>query len=458
MRITFHGAAKQVTGSAHLLEIGPHRILLDCGLFDSDRVSPDSPNRNFTFDPRSLDAVIVSHAHNDHIGRLPCLTRAGYNGPIYTTRATGDILNVMLRDSARIQREDTRNVAWDAPIVEPLFELHDVEWVVEHLNRLKYEQPTEILPGVTLTYKDAGHILGSALVQLDYREDGRDRRFVFTGDLGRRDMGLLPDPTAIRDIDILVTESTYGGKELDPYSKLIKQLHAIVARATRLRSKVIIPAFSLGRTQRMIYCFEELFRLHNVKPIPVYVDSPLALRLTDIHREHPEAYTPTARKLMDRDPQYFGADFVHFCASWDESRRLNHLSGPMIIIASSGMCEAGRIKHHLKHSVENPDNAIVIVSYQAEKTLGRKIAEGVEEIEIMDQWLDLNAAVYVLDGFSGHADKNDLAWWFEQTGGGIEKAFLVHGEPESMEALRPTLQQHVTSEVVTPELGASYEV
>ncbi len=458
MRITFHGAARKVTGSAHLLEIGEHRILLDCGLFDSDRVSPESPNRHFTFDPRSIDAVVVSHAHNDHIGRLPCLTRAGYNGPIFTTKATGDILNIMLRDSARIQREDIRNVPTDSGPVEPLFELHDVEWVVDHLERLSYDTRTEIVPGVFLTYHDAGHILGSAIVQLDYRENGRDRRFVFTGDLGRRNTGLLPDPTVIKNIDILVSESTYGGKELDPNEKLVKQLHAIVARATRLQSKIIIPAFSLGRTQRMVYCFQELFTIHKVKPIPVYVDSPLALRLTDVHRDYRDAYTPLARKIMDRDPQYFGADFVHFCASWDDSRRLNHLSGPMIVIASSGMCEAGRIKHHLKHAVEDPDNAIVIVSYQAEKTLGRKIAEGVEEIQIMDQWLDLNAAVYVLDGFSGHADRNDLAWWYEQTGGGIEHAFLVHGEPESMDALRPSLQEHVRGEVVIPELGASYEV
>ena len=193
------------------------------------------------------------------------------------------------------------------------------------------------------------------MIQLDYREDGRDRRFVFTGDLGRRDMGLLPDPTIVKDIDILVSECTYGAKELAPYEKLIKQLHAIVARATRLQSRVIVPAFSLGRTQRMVYCFQELFQVHKVRPIPVYVDSPLALRLTDIHREYPDAYTPFARKLMDRDPQYFSGPGIHFCASWDDSRRLNHMPGPMIIIASSGMCEAGRIKHHLKHSVEDPD-------------------------------------------------------------------------------------------------------
>jgi metallo-beta-lactamase family protein len=388
--------------------------------------------------------------------------RAGYRGPFYVTRATGDIVSVMLRDSARIQREDLRNYqlrgGGNGEPLEPLFELVDVELVVDRLVRVPYGETVEPVEGVALTYHDAGHILGSAIIQLDFCEGGRDRRFVFTGDLGRRDMGLLPDPAIVKDIDILVTESTYGNKELDPYDRLIKQLHAIVARATRLQSKVIIPAFSLGRTQRMVYCLQELFAVHKVRPIPVYVDSPLAMRLTDIHRDHPEAYTPFARKLMDRDPQYFGSKYVEFCASWDDSRRLNHLSGPMVIIASSGMCEAGRIRHHLRHTVEDPDNAIVIVSYQAEGTLGRKLAEGVDRVEIMDRDYDLNAAVYVLDGFSGHADRNDLAWWFEQTGGGIERAFLVHGEPESMEALAPVLQPQVEGPVVIPELASSYEV
>jgi metallo-beta-lactamase family protein len=461
LRITFHGAARQVTGSAHLLEIDRYKILLDCGLFDSKRLEPESPNRRFTFEPRDLDAVIVSHAHNDHIGRLPCLIRAGYNGPFFTTGATGDILSVMLRDSARIQREELRNAHArqpDGAAVEPLFELADVEWVVERLRRRPYREPVEIVPGVTLTYHDAGHILGSAVTQLDFREGGRDRRFVFTGDLGRRHMALLPDPTVVKDIDILVTESTYGNRELDPYDKLMKQLHAIIARAIRLQSKVVIPAFSLGRTQRMVYCLQELFTMHKLRPIPVYVDSPLALRLTDIHRDHPEAYTEHARRLMDKDPKYFGSKYVEFCASWDDSRRLNYLPGPMVIIASSGMCEAGRIRHHLRHVVTDPDNAVVIVSYQAEGTLGRQLAEGAERVQIMDQWYDLNAAVYVLDGFSGHADRNDLTWWFEQTGGRIERGFLVHGEPESMEALAPVLQEQVLNPVVCPEPLASYEV
>jgi metallo-beta-lactamase family protein len=461
LRITFHGAARQITGSAHLLEIESKRLLLDCGLFDSERIDPASPNRQLSFDPRTLDGVIVSHAHNDHIGRLPCLVRAGYNGPIYTTPATGDIANVMLRDSARIQREEVRNAHVRYPHIEapePLFDLVDVEWVVERIERIPYGDPREIVPGVTLTYSDAGHILGSAIVQLDYRENDRPRRFVFTGDLGRRNTSLLPNPAQIRDIDILVSESTYGNRELDPYDRLLKQLHAIVSRATRLGSKIVIPAFSLGRTQRMVYCLQELFAVHKVRPIPIYVDSPLALRLTEIHREHPNAYTPQARGLMDKDPLYFGSKYVEFCETWDDSRRLNYLNGPMVIIASSGMCEAGRIRHHLRHVVSDPDNAIVIVSFQAEGTLGRQLSAGAERVQIFDQWYDLNAAVYVLDGFSGHADQNDLAWWYGQTGGGIENAFLVHGELAAMDALAPILQPHVQNQVHTPELHASYEV
>ena len=461
MRITFHGAARQVTGSAHLLEIGKHRILLDCGLFDSDRVSPDSPNRRFTFDPRDLDAVIVSHAHNDHIGRLPCLVRAGYNGPMYVTRATGDIASIMLRDSARIQREDARQASLQnakADPIEPLFDLADVEWVVERFRRLPYAEPTEILDGVFLTYLDAGHILGSAIIQLDYKEDGRDRRFVFTGDLGRRGTGLLPDPTPVQNIDILVTESTYGAKELEPNEVLMKQLHAIVARAIRLQSRIVIPAFSLGRTQRMVYCFQELFASGKLKPIPVHVDSPLSLRLTDVHREYPEAFQDQARRLMADDPMYFSSKDIHFCATWDDSRRLNHLPGPLVIIASSGMCDAGRIRHHLHHTVEDPDNAIVIVSYQAEGSLGRQLSEGAERVQIMDKWHDLNAAVYVLDGFSGHADRNDFAAWFEASGGKIGKAFLVHGETASMDALAPLLQPYVETPIEMPELLSSYEV
>ena len=471
MKITFHGAAKQVTGSAHRLEIGPYQILLDCGLFDSDRVDPNSPNRSFTFEPRDLDAVIVSHAHNDHIGRLPCLIKAGYRGPVFLTHATADITSVMLRDSARIQREDARNggarnqgrgqaqqpqVA-TAPL-EPLFELNDVEWLVEQFHRLPYREPTEILPGIHLTLHDAGHILGSAIIQIDYEEEGEPRRFVFTGDLGRLNTGLLPNPSPVRDIDILVTESTYGAKELEPNEKLMKQLHAIVARATRLQSRILIPAFSLGRTQRMVYCLQELFAKHKVRPIPVFVDSPLANRLTQIHRDFPDAYTPEAREIMDPDPMYFGSKYVEFCESWEDSRRLNYQPGPAVIIASSGMCEAGRIRHHLKHTVENPDNAIVIVSYQAENTLGRKISDGVERIQIMDQWYELNAAVYVLDGFSGHADRNDLGWWYEQTGGKIGKGFLVHGEVESMESLSSVLQPFVETEVIIPDRLDTYEV
>jgi metallo-beta-lactamase family protein len=459
VRITFHGATRQVTGSAHLLEIGKHRVLLDCGLHDHDRVDPNSLNREFLFDPRTLDAVILSHAHNDHIGRLPRLVRQGFKGNIYATHATGDITGVMLRDSARIQKNEWAYAqATQHCLTDPLFELIDVEHVVDQIRRIDYKVPTEILPGLSMTYHDAGHILGSAMVELKFKEGERDRKFVFTGDLGRRNMGLLPDPTILTGMDVLISESTYGGKVLEPYDVLLKRLHAILARAHRKRGRVIIPAFSLGRTQRLIYCLQELFYRYRVKPMPIFVDSPLSTRLTDIHRDFPDAYTPEARRLMDRDEEYFGSRYVEVCQTPEDSRRLNYHSGPMIVIASSGMCDAGRVRHHLLHAVKEEENAVVIVSYQAEGTLGRKLVDGQRDIKILDRDVQVRCPVYVLDGFSGHADAEDLAWWYEQTGGGIETAFLVHGEPESMEAIAPTLQKFVKNPVIMPEYGSIHEV
>lgn len=461
MRITFHGAAGQVTGSAHLLEVEGRRILLDCGLFDSDRLDPQSANRSFTFDPRSIDVVVISHAHNDHIGRLPLLVKQGFQGPIFATPATADILAIMLRDSARIQREDARTLNAQNPFdepVEPLYDLADVECVVDQITRLGYNRSSEILDGVELTYYNSGHILGSAIVQIDSLAAGKRKRLVFTGDLGRRDMGLLPDPEVVSNIDYLISESTYGGRSLEPYPVLIKQLHAIVARAIRKKSRIVIPAFSLGRTQRMVYCFLELFRMHKVRPIPIFVDSPLAMRLTEVHREYPDAYTPGARKVMEDGRGYFASRWVEFCSSWDDSKRINSIGGPVVIISSSGMCDAGRVRHHLRHTIENPDNAVVIVSYQAEGTLGRRIASGEDHIDILGETYELNAAVYVLDGFSGHADRDDLSAWYEACGGGIERAFLVHGEPESLEALAPRLQPYVGRPVEIPERLAEYEL
>ena len=303
--------------------------------------------------PAHLDAVVVSHAHNDHIGRLPCLVRAGYDGPIYATRATGDITSVMLRDSARIQREDAaqrplRNPAREP--LEPLFELADVEWVVEQFERLPIgarRDPARHHPDLP---RRRPHPRARPWSRSTSARTAATAGSSSPATSAAGTWGSCPTPPSIKNIDILVSESTYGNRELDPYDKLIKQLHAIVARAIRLQSKVVIPAFSLGRTQRMVYCLQELFALHKVRPIPVYVDSPLAMRLTDIHRDYPEAYTPEARRLMDKDPKYFGSKYVEFCATWDDSRRLNFLPGPMVIIASSGMCEAGRIRHHLRHA------------------------------------------------------------------------------------------------------------
>ncbi|MFM7131938.1 MAG: MBL fold metallo-hydrolase RNA specificity domain-containing protein, partial [bacterium] len=361
--------------------------------------------------------------------------------------------------SAKIQKAEFAYAhATNAYVDDPLFELIDVEYSVDQIRRINYRTPTEIIPGLALTYHEAGHVLGSAMVQLDFEEAGRPRKFVFTGDIGRRASGLLPDPDVLKNIDVLICESTYGNRRLESYEIILKRLHAILSRAHRVRGKVIIPAFSLGRTQRMIYCLQELFYRYRVKPMPIYVDSPLANRLTEIHRDYHQAYTAEARRLMDRDPKYFGSRYVDEISTWDDSKRLNHATGPAVIIASAGMCDAGRVRHHLLHNVEDHNNAVVIVSYQAEGTLGRQLVDGHKDLTILDRNVYVNCPVFVLEGFSGHADADDLAWWFGETGGGIESAFLVHGEPEAMDAIAPTLQQYVKNPVILPEYGSTHEV
>ncbi len=466
MKITFCGAAQTVTGSQHLVEVNGHRILLDCGLYQGRRDEARKRNTHFHFDPRRLDCVILSHAHIDHSGNLPTLVANGFRGPIYCTSATKDITAVMLMDSAKIQQEDAAFLnkhkrRRGEPTIEALYGTEDAERTIEQLRSKKYFEPFEPLRGVSVTFWDAGHLLGSAIVQMDLNEPhspDRPRRLVFTGDLGRRGLPILRDPMTVRDVDILISESTYGDHVHDEVNhlndRLAESLHKIVER----RGKVIIPAFSLGRTQNVVYFLNQLFGQGKLPRVPIYVDSPLSVKLTDVYRDHEECFDAETWRIMLDDRDVFGFFGLTYISSAEESRKLNREDGPFVVIASSGMCEAGRVLHHLRYSVSDPKNAILIVGYQAGDTLGRRIAERQPRLRIMDDWFDLKADVYQIDGLSAHADRNDFQWWYEATGGSIDHAYLVHGEMESMTALAPVLQPFVKHLVQTPVMYESCDL
>ena len=464
MKITFCGAAGEVTGSQHLIESGQLRILLDCGLFQGHRAESRRKNEHFLHDPSNLDAVILSHAHMDHCGNLPSLFRRGYRGPVFCTDATADVADIMLRDSVHIQLEDAlylqKRRPANLPPIQPLYGDREVHGIVRQFEPLAYQDWHELFPDLRIRFRDAGHILGSAITELEFQERGETRRLVFTGDLGRRELPLLRDPELVPGCDILISESTYGNRVHPPVSDIKTELLRIIQRAASVGGRVVIPAFSLGRTQQLVYFLNELSNVGQFPNVPVFVDSPLSNRLTAIYRRHLDLFDSEAQQTLkvDRDP--FGFHGLTYVATQEESIDLNHRPGSFVVIAASGMCESGRVLHHLKHSVENPDNAVVIIGFQAEGTLGRRIVERRPYLKILDREYKLHAQVEILNGLSGHADANDFKWWFEglasQTG--VGQAFLVHGESAPRQALAGILKDYCDEPPILPKLGQSVDV
>ena len=464
MRITFHGAAGEVTGSQHLLETDRLKLLLDCGLFQGRRAATRSKNERFAFDPSTLDGVILSHAHIDHCGNLPGLYRAGYRGPVFLTPATADVAEIMLADSARIQAEDAgylrRKHDPGDPLIEPLYTPADAAAIVGHFEPLEYGSWHELSNALRVRFRDAGHILGSAITELEIQDGNELKRVVFSGDLGRRGLPILRDPEPVAGCDVLITESTYGNRVHRPVGDLSEDLRRIVHEAAVVEGKVIIPAFSLGRTQHVLYLLNDLFNSGRLDRLPVFVDSPLARRLTSVFRDHLEIMDDEVQELLrtDRDP--FGFPGMEFVGSHRDSMALNRRRGPFVVIAASGMCENGRVVHHLKHAVGDIRNTIAIIGYQAAHTLGRRIVERQPRLRIFDREYDLRANVEVLNGLSGHADVEDFKWWFESMAEqqGIGRAFLVHGEPDEARALAGVLRDYCDTEPVIPGHGESFEI
>jgi len=447
----------------HLLEVNGRTIALDCGLFHGRRSEANAKNQSFPCHPQRIDAVILSHAHIDHCGKLPRLVREGFEGPIYATPPTCDLADIMLADSAHIQYEDAlywnkKRVRRGDPPIEPLYTADDARDAVRLFQRRPLNETFEVLPGVRARFVEAGHMLGSAMIHLEIdRDAGRPPlRITYTGDLGRPNMEILCDPEPIPECDYLICESTYGGRMTADAENMRDQLAEVINRTVERGGKIIVPSFAVGRTQVLIYDYHVLqVRKKLIREIPVIIDSPLAVQATEIFRRHPEYYDREAQAMRRLTGDMFAANGCEYISNVEQSKALHDRHEPMMILSASGMCEVGRILHHLKNNIENPQNTILIVGYQAAHTLGRRLVEKAKEVKIFGEMYQVRAKVKVLNGFSSHANAAELLKAITPLAGRVRQVFLVHGEPDQAGALAASLAQNGVPSVTIPEPGQS---
>lgn len=464
MKLNFHGAAKEVTGSSHILEVNGKKILLDCGLYQGKRKEAFEKNRQFPFDPKSIDAVVLSHAHMDHSGNIPTLVKAGFDGSIFCTDATADLCEIMFRDCAYIQLRDVeyinkKRIKQGKTPFQPLYTAEEADIAVGRISPVPYGRTVEILPGVNVTLTDAGHILGSAIVTLDCRDNGDTKRLCFTGDIGRRDIPILKDPQMLDNIDYLITESTYGDRRHPPKKDVKGQLQMLINDVCAKKSKLIIPAFSIGRTQLLVYLLNQLHAEEKICALDAFVDSPLSSAATKIYSKHMECWDSEAVHFLMNEGRPFNFEGLKYTENVNESKELNDKDGPMIIISASGMVEAGRILHHVKNNIDDPDSVILIVGYMAENTLGRRIAEKHPEIKILGEKMPLAAHVEEIAALSAHADKFEMLELFSKVKPeNIKHAFCVHGEDGALEHFAGCLKEQGMKKVSIPSPGDSFEL
>jgi metallo-beta-lactamase family protein len=461
--LMFHGAAGEVTGSMHMLRVGDRWVALDCGLFQGRRKDAEEKNKTWPMDPKEIEAVVLSHGHIDHSGCLPRLVRDGYDGPIYCTPATRDLAAIMLPDSAHIQEEDVyyvnkRRKRKGLDPIEPLYEYHDALGAIKMMQSISYDRLFQVVPGLLAKFQDAGHMLGSSGVQFTFAERKGESTpsLFFSGDVGRPDKPILRDPRPFPSVKTIICECTYGGRVQERVDDAKDKLTAIVKRTVERGGKVIIPAFAVGRTQTIVYFLHEQMVMGNLPRIPMYVDSPLAVNATDVFKMHPECYDAEARAFHKVTGDILGSGYCTYIRSVDESKALNFQSGPMIIISASGMCEAGRIRHHIKNNIEDERSTILIAGWQAAHTLGRRLVEGAETISIFHEKYPVNAEVAQIHGFSGHADQQDLLNLMTPHVKKTKQVFLVHGEEDQAEAFKAKLEEAGFAKVViaTPGMKA----
>ncbi len=467
MKLTFHGAAREVTGSMHLIEVNNQKVLLECGFYQGHRADTYTRNLNFPFNPAEIDAVVLSHAHIDHSGNLPNLVKQGFAGNIWCTAATRNLCTYMLMDSGHIQEQDAlylnkKKKRKNEPLVDPIYTKEDAQKSLEYFVSVGYHRPILVADGVKATFYTAGHILGSAFVVLDINEHatGKQFRLVFSGDVGRDAIAILPPPETVDSADILIMESTYGNRLHGTITQARKRLEEVVSQTVKRRGKVIIPSFAVGRTQELVYALNQLAATGDIPELPIFVDSPLAVNATDVFRLHPEEWDADVQDFLNEEKRRnpFDAPNVEYVRDVRRSKQLNFLHDPAVIISASGMAESGRILHHLKNNIGSAANTILIVSFQAEHTLGRRIKDGESPVRIFGEMMEVKAQVESIDGYSAHADQQELLDWadhFDRTR--LQKFFLVHGEMEAATTLKGKLGEIGFVDVQIPERGRSFE-
>ncbi len=455
-----------VTGSKHMLEVGGKRILLDCGMFQGRAIEAAEKNKKFPFDPASVDYIVLSHAHIDHSGLIPYIVKQGFAGKIICTYATRDLVELLLEDSAEIQEHDAEfqnqkrqrhGTTMDIPVIEPLYSVDDAKAAMQLFEGAQYETPVQLTDTLQVTFHDAGHILGSSIVVL---EDTKEKKkVVFTGDLGRKGLPILKDPVQIPEGDVLITESTYGNRTHDTVQDMQQDVADVISKTVARGGKVIIPAFSVGRTQEMVYILHNLWNEGKVPKIPVYIDSPLSTDATEVFTKHPECYdSDMFEKFLSKSQSPFHFKNLRYVRTVEESKRLNDMNEPCIIISSSGMIESGRVVHHVKKAISDHRNTIMVIGYMAEGTVGRKLIDGESPIWIHGKPRHRAADVIVLNSFSAHADKDEL-FEFASNIQGLKKVFLVHGEEEQSLPYAEELKEKAgIPEVFVPHMGESFEL
>jgi len=470
MKITFHGAARTVTGSMHELNVNGVRLLLDCGLYQGRRKEARERNANFPFPASRISAVLLSHAHIDHSGNIPTLVKSGFEGPVYATPATVDLCHSMLPDSAHLQEKDALFLAKrkhrrrllgmedELEIVEPLYSQADAERSLRHFQSVLDGDSREVADGVRFTGLEAGHMLGSTALVLELRSNGKTVRLAYSGDVGRPNLPILRDPQPLPEVDYLILESTYGDRLHKDIDTVKAKLGDAVRRAAARGGKIIAPAFAVGRTQQLVLLLHELIEEKQIPSIPVFVDSPLAVDVTEVFRRHTYLFDEETSRFLRNGEDPFGFRLLRYVREVNESKALNELRGPALIISASGMCEAGRILHHLRNNIEDPRNMVLITGFMAEHTLGRKIVEKWPEVPIFGEPVRLRAEVVKLNELSGHADQRELLAWMQPVARSVKGVFLVHGEPAQAAALQQAIRDRYGVEAVIPSRGDSFEL